>query len=50
MKAMSKKMSNFIGRKLEDQGLKIANTSMKKSCLGLTYEPKNPLVNLNKKK
>ncbi|WP_088810137.1 MULTISPECIES: cyclic lactone autoinducer peptide [Listeria] len=50
MKAMSKKMGNFIGRKLEDQGLKIANTSMRKSCFGVTYEPKNPMLKTLEKK
>ncbi|WP_088825754.1 MULTISPECIES: AgrD family cyclic lactone autoinducer peptide [Listeria] len=49
MKTMSKKMGNFIGRKLEDKALKIADSSMKKSCFGLSYEPKSPLVKMMEK-
>ncbi|WP_167628613.1 cyclic lactone autoinducer peptide [Listeria valentina] len=45
MKFMNDKVMQFLGKKLEDEALKIANTSMKKSCVGVTYEPKNPLVN-----
>ncbi|WP_149023010.1 AgrD family cyclic lactone autoinducer peptide [Listeria floridensis] len=43
-------MVQFASKKLEDKALKIAETSMKKSCFGLTYEPKNPIVNSLTKK
>ncbi|MBC1522209.1 cyclic lactone autoinducer peptide [Listeria aquatica] len=44
MKFMNDKAMQFLGRKLEDKALKIANNSMKKSCVGLSYEPKSPFV------
>ncbi|MHC5251492.1 cyclic lactone autoinducer peptide [Listeria kieliensis] len=51
MKFMNNKVMQFVGGKLEDKAFKIADTSMKKSCFGVTYEPKNPLLNkLEKKK
>ncbi|HAM2083576.1 TPA: cyclic lactone autoinducer peptide [Listeria monocytogenes] len=49
MKNMNKSVGKFLSRKLEEQSMKVADSSMSKACFMFVYEPKSPFVKMQEK-
>lgn len=50
MKNMNNKVGKFLSKKLEEQSMKVADSSMSKACFMFVYEPKSPFVKMQEKK
>ncbi|AHI54672.1 cyclic lactone autoinducer peptide [Listeria ivanovii] len=49
MKNMNKTVGKFLSKKLEEQSMKVADSSMSKACFMFVYEPKSPFVKMQEK-